>query len=139
MAREETGQGTAAPWDSSLTKRRNNLCQREVRLRADKREDLAGIFLQWRRASAARHGFASPVIAKAVHPANGRTGADLKLFGRSASGPSSFHEGNHAHSQLTRIRSMHGPALRRINALDSLSKGVLGITDSLRPGRAVVS
>jgi hypothetical protein len=41
--------------------------------------------------------------------------------------PSSFHEGNDAHSQLTRIRSMHLPPLRRINALDSLSRGVLGI------------
>ena len=39
----------------------------------------------------------------------------------------SFHEVNDAHSQLTRIRSMYWPALRRINALDSLLRGLLGI------------
>jgi hypothetical protein len=32
---------------------------------------------------------------------------------------------------------MHWKALRRINALDSLLRGVLGIPDSLHPGRAV--
>jgi CheY-like chemotaxis protein len=56
-----------------------------------------------------------PVLAKALQPVNRRTGADLELFGRSTSGSPSFHEVNDAHSQLTRIRSMHWPALQRIN------------------------
>jgi hypothetical protein len=62
-----------------------------------------------------------PVLAKALKPANRRTGADLELFGRSTSGSPSFHEVNDAHSQLTRIRSMHyWPALQRINKKLSL-------------------
>ena len=46
MASEETRQRTAAAWDSSLTKGRNNLIQREVWLRADEREDLARFILR---------------------------------------------------------------------------------------------
>jgi hypothetical protein len=57
-------------------------------------------------------------------------------FGRSTSGSSSFHEVNNAHSQLTRIRSMHWQALRRINALDSLLRADLGIP--IHSGRDVL-
>jgi len=108
-------------------KRRNHLIEREVPSRADQGEDLRRIFLQWRSASSAPHGFAGSIIAKALHPANRRTGANLELFGRVTSRCSSFHEVNDAHSQLHRIRSMHWQAPRRINALDSLIRGVLGI------------
>jgi len=108
-------------------KRRNHLIQREVPLRADQGEDLPRIFLQWRSASSAGHGFAGSIIAKPLHPANRRTGADLELFGCATSRSPSFHEVNDAHSQLTRIRSMHWKALRRINAIDSLLRGALGI------------
>src|SRR5437588_3422824 len=73
------------------------------------------------------HGFESAVFTKALHPPDRRTDADLKLFGRLPLGSSLFHEVDHARSQLTRIRSMHWPALRRINALDSHLPRVLGI------------
>src|SRR3981189_842916 len=69
----------------------------------------------------------SPVFPKALHPSDRRTDADLKLFGRFPSRSSFFHEVDDTHSQLTRIRSMHWPALRRINASDSHLRRVLGI------------
>ncbi len=127
MASEEARQRTAAPRNAPLMKRRNHLVERKVPLRADQCEDLPRIFLQRRPSSSAGQGFAGPVIAKALYPPYRRTGADLELFGRSTSRSPSFHEVDDAHSQLTRIRSIHGQALRRINALDSLHRRVLGI------------
>src|SRR5216683_956868 len=59
-------------------------------------------------------------VKKALHPPDRRTDADLELYRGPTSRSSSFHEGYNARSQLTRIRSMHWLALRRINALDSL-------------------
>src|SRR3974377_1598957 len=50
--------------------------------------------------------------------------------------PISLHETNDAYSQLPRIRSMDWPALRRINALDSLLRGTLGIP--IHSGRDVL-
>jgi hypothetical protein len=52
---------------------------------------------------------------------------NLELFCGPTSRSFSFHEVYDARSQLTRIRSMHWLALRRINALDSLIRCVLGI------------
>jgi hypothetical protein len=94
---------------------------------ADQGADLLRILLQRRSAPSTRHWFGSPVVAKALHPADGRTGADLKLFGRFTSRSSCLHEVNYANPQLTRIRSPHWLALRRINALDSLNRRSLGI------------
>src|SRR6516225_522394 len=127
MASEESRQRTAASWNSPLAKHRNHLVQREVRLPADEGEDLPRMLLQGRSAPSAGHRFASPIFVEALQPPNRRTGADLELFRRATSRSSSFHELNNAHSQLTRIRSMHWPTLRRINALDSFLRGVLGI------------
>ena len=70
---------------------------------------------------------AGPVVAKALTRSDRGTDADVELFGRFTSGPSSFHEANDPHSQLTRTRSMHWSTLRRINALDSLLSQTLGI------------
>jgi hypothetical protein len=83
--------------------------------------------LQRRSTPSTGHGFESPVFTKALHPPDRRTDADIKLFGRLPSGSSFFHEVDDARSQLTRIRSMHWPALRRINALDLHLRRVLGI------------
>src|ERR1700730_11408914 len=127
MASEKSGQRAAAAWDTPLAKRRNDLIQREVRLLADEREDLPRVLLQWRSTPSTGHGFGSAVFTKALHPPERRTDADIKLFGRLPSGCSFFHKVDDARSQLTRIRSMHWPALRRINALDSHLRGVLGI------------
>ena len=127
MASEEAGQRTAAPWDPPLMKHRDNLIQSEVPLRTDDCDDLPRMLLQWRSTPSAGHRFTSPVFAKALHPTDRRTDADLELVGRPTSRSSSFHEVNDAHSQLTRIRSMHWPALRRISALDLLLRADLGI------------
>ena len=127
MASEESGQRAAAAWDSPLVKGRNDLIQREVRYLADEGENLPRVLLQWRTTPSTGHGFESPVFTKALHPPDRRTDADIKLFGRLTSGSSFFHEVDDARSQLTRIRSMHWEALRRINALDSHLRRVLGI------------
>src|ERR1700693_1857633 len=68
-----------------------------------------------------------PVSRKRCTHRIAETDADIKLFGRLPSGSSSFHKVDDARSQLPRIRSMHWPALRRINALDSHLRRVLGI------------
>src|SRR5204863_7317018 len=101
--------------------------QREIGMRADQGADLLRIPLQRRSAPPTRHCFASPIFAKALHPADCRTGADLKLFGGFTSRSSCLHEVNYANPQLTRIRSPHWLALWRINALDSLNRRSLGI------------
>ena len=106
---------------------RDDLIQCQVRLLADQGEDLLRILLQGGSAPATGHWFANPIFAKALHPADRRTGADLELFGRLTSRSSCFNKVNYAYSQLTRVRSAHCPALRRINALDSLLRGPLGI------------
>jgi hypothetical protein len=106
---------------------RNDLIQCKVPLLADQGEDLPRIFLQRGSAPATGHWFANPIFAKALHPADRRTGADLEFFGRLTSRSSSFNKVNYTYSQLTRVRSSHCPALRRINALDSLLRSPLGI------------
>src|ERR1700730_8373477 len=126
-ARATSARFRSAAWDSPLVKRRNDLIQREVRYLADEGEDLPRVLLQWRSTPSTGHGFESPVFTKALHPPDRRTDADIKLFGRLTSGSSFFHEIDDARSQLTRIRSMHWAALRRINALDSHLRRVLGI------------
>src|SRR5580700_5827792 len=127
MASKKSGKRAAAAWDSPLVKRRNDLIQREVRYLADEGEDLPRVLLQWRSTPSTGHGFESPVFTKALHPPDRRTDADIKLFSRLPSGSSFLHEVDDARSQLTRIRFMHWPALRRINALDSHLRRVLGI------------
>ena len=61
---------------------RDDLIQRQVWLLADQGEDLRQIRLQRRNAPAPGHWFANPIFAKALHPADRRTGANLELFGR---------------------------------------------------------
>jgi hypothetical protein len=60
-----------------------------------------------------------------------------ELFSRPTSRSSSFDEVNDAQSQLTRIRSMHWSALRRIKCVRLPHPVRLGNPDSLRSGRAV--
>src|SRR3974390_708859 len=136
MTGEEAGQRATTSWDSPLVKRRNNLIECKIALRADECENLPRMLLQGRSTPSARNRFVSPVFAKPLHPPDRRTGADLELFRRPTSRSSSFHEVYDARSQLTRIRSMHWLALRRINALDSLFRCVLGIP--IHSGRDVL-
>src|SRR5215467_6247098 len=136
VASEETGERAAARWNSPLVQRRNDLTQREVRLLPDEGEDTPRMLLQWRSTPATRHWFAHSLVAKALHPSDRGTDADVELIGRFTSRPSSFHEAYDAHSQLTRIRSTHWPTLRRINALDSLLDPTLG--SPIHSGRDVL-
>src|SRR6476620_6398448 len=139
MASKKSRQRAAAHWDAPLVQCRSDLIQREVGMRADQGADLLRIPLQRRSAPSTRHWFASPILAKALHPADCRTGADLKLFGRFTSRSSCLHEVNYANPQLTKIRSPHWLALWRINALARFAQSaLLGNPDSLRSGHAVV-
>ena len=115
---------------------RDDLIQRKVPLFADQGEDLLRIFLQRGSAPATGHWFANPIFAKALHPADRRTSTDLELFARLTSRSSGFNKVNNAYSQLTRVRSAHCPALRRINALDSRLRSHLGIP--IHSGRDVL-
>src|SRR5262249_1281942 len=127
MTGEESRQCAAARRDPPLTKYRNELVQGKVPLLADKGENPLRILLQRRRTPSTGHRFARPIFAKAVQPADRGTRADLKVFGSVTSGSSCFHKLNHANSQVRRIWSSHWSALKRINALDSLSRRALGI------------
>ena len=87
---------------------------------------------------------ATAIAATVPDPKVFRSGRDFAAWiglvpREDSSGPSSFHEANDPHSQLTRIRSMHWSTLRRINALELASPPNLGNPNSLRPGRAVVT
>src|SRR6476659_9621938 len=127
VASKEPGERAAASWDSPLVQRRNNLTKRAVRLLTDEGENPLRVLVQWRSTPSTGYWLAGPVVAKALHPPDRGTDADVELFGCFTSGSSSFHEANDSHSQLTWIRSMHWATLRRINALDSLLRRVLGI------------
>jgi len=136
MASEEPRECAAAPWDSPLVQRGNDLPQREVPLLPDEGEDLLRVLFQWRRTSSTGHWLGSSVVMKPLHPPDRGTDADVVLFGCFTSGCSSFHEANDSDSQLTRIGSTHRPALQRINALDSLIFRNLGIP--IQSGRDVL-
>src|SRR5215471_15195018 len=100
MASEESRQCAAARRDTPLTQNRNELIQRQVPLLADHGEDLLRIFLQRGRAPSTGHRFARSVFAKALHPADRGTRADLKVFGSLTSGGPCFYKLNHASSQV---------------------------------------
>src|SRR6267378_1018657 len=108
VASKEPGERAPASWDSPLVQRRNNLTQREVRMLTDEGENPLRVLLQWRSTPSTRYWLAGPVLAKALYPSDRGTDADVELFGRFTSGSSVFHKANDSHSQLTRIRSMHG-------------------------------
>ena len=124
---EKSRERATASWNSPLAQRQNDLIQRDVRLLTNELEDSLRVLLQWRNTPSAGHRIGSPIVAIALQPPDRGTDADVELFGRFTSGSSFFHETNDAHSQLTRIRSMHRSTLRRISALDSLIRPALGI------------
>src|SRR5215469_6267996 len=106
---EKSGERAAASSNSPLVQCQDDLIQCEVRLLAVERKDLLGVLLQWRSASAARHRFASPVLAKPLHPPDCGTDADVELFSRFTAGTSCFNKADDPPSQFTRIRSTHWP------------------------------
>src|SRR4029434_3217301 len=128
VASEETGERAAACRNSPLVQRRKDLTQCEVRLLTDEGEDPLRMLLQWRSTSATRRWLARPVVAKALHPPDRGTDADIKLFGRVRSRPSCFHEANDSHSQLTRIvHALVNPPANQCVILNSLLHRTLGI------------
>src|SRR5262249_43100496 len=60
--------------------RRDHLIQRQIRLLLNQREQPRRMYLQWRRAPAARLGCATPSLVKALHPFDCRTWADVELL-----------------------------------------------------------
>jgi hypothetical protein len=70
----------------ALSQRANHLIQRQIRLLADQSENSLRVLLQRRNTSSARDRLRSPVAAKALHPSDCETNADVKLFGRLSSG-----------------------------------------------------
>jgi hypothetical protein len=104
---EKSGERAGASRNSPLVQCQDDLIQCEVWWLAVERKDLLGLLLQWRSASAARHRFASPVLAKALHPPDGGTDADVELFSRFTAGTSCFNKADDPPSQFTRIRSTH--------------------------------
>src|SRR5262245_55959603 len=74
MASEEARKRAAAPENASPMQYRDDLIQCPVRLLADQGEDLLRIFLQGGSAPATEHWFAHSFFAKALHPADRRTG-----------------------------------------------------------------
>jgi hypothetical protein len=127
MTSEKSGERAAASRNSPLVQYQDNLIQYEVWSLAVECKDLLGVLLQRRSASAARHRFASPVLAKTLHPPDRGTDADVELFSRFTAGTSCFNKTDDPLSQLTRIRSTHWLIPPRINALDSLTSCDLGI------------
>src|SRR4029434_1285553 len=111
MASKKSRQRASAPWNAPLVPCTNAPVQSEIWSLADESADLLRIPLQRRSAPSTPHWFGSPVRAKALHPADCRTGTDLNLFGRFTSQSSRLHEVNYANRQLTRIRSPHWLAL----------------------------
>jgi hypothetical protein len=137
MASEEARKRAAAPGDTSPMQYRDDLIQREVPLFADQGEDLLRILLQGGSAPAPGHWFANPIFAKALQPADRRTGTDLVLFGRLTSRSSCFNKVNYAYSQLTKgtVRTLPSPPANQCVRLAPSEP--LGNPDSLRSGRAV--
>jgi hypothetical protein len=127
MTSEKSGERATASRNSPLVQRQDDLIQCEVWSLTVERKDLLGVLLQWRSTSALRHWFASPVLAKALHPPDRGTDADVELFSRFTAGTSCFNKTDDPPSQFTRIRSTHWLIPPRINALDSLTSRDLGI------------
>src|SRR5262249_555008 len=115
---KKSGERTAASRNSPLVQCQDDLIQCEVWSLAVERKDLLGVLLQWRSASAARHRFASPVLAKALHPPDGGTDADVELFSRFTAGAPLFNKADKSPAQITRIRAPERAILLRIKAFD---------------------
>src|SRR5262245_48703836 len=81
VALEEAPHGSATACDPVLVHRRDHLIQRQIRLLLNQREQPRRMYLQWRRAPAARLGCATPSLVKVFHPFDCRTWADVELLG----------------------------------------------------------
>jgi len=81
VALEEAPHGSATACDPVLVHRRDHLIQRQIRLLLNQREQPRRMYLQWRRAPAARLGCATPSLVKALYPFDCRTWADVELLG----------------------------------------------------------
>jgi hypothetical protein len=138
VASEETRERTTAGLDAALSQRANHLIQRQIRLLPDQSEDSLRVLLQRRNNSSTPHRPRPPVAAKALHPSDCGTNADVELFGCLPSRSASFYKINDSHSYRTRIRSLHSSSPRRIKCAKIRSFGApCESPDSRRPGRTV--
>src|SRR3979411_3169161 len=102
MASEEARKRAAARGNTSPMQYRDDLIQCQVWLLTDQHQGLLPTVLPGGRAPSTGHWFASPIFAKALHPADRRTGADLELFGRLTSRYYWLNKVQQANYHLTR-------------------------------------
>ena len=85
---EKSGERAAASRNSPLVQRYDDLIECEVWSLTVERKDLLRVLLQWRSTSATRHRFTGAILAKPLHPHDGRTDADVEVFRRFTAGTS---------------------------------------------------
>src|SRR5262249_11539003 len=91
------------------------------------REQPRRMYLQWRRAPAARFGCATPSLVKALHPFDCRTWADVELLGCLTSRSPAFDACDHPHANVRRICLRRGSAPSESMRPDSPIYRSLGI------------
>src|SRR5437660_947068 len=117
VALEKAPHRGAAAGNPVLAHRTDNLVQRQVRLPLDQSQQKLRMLLQQRGAPAARLGGAPTSLAKALHPDDRRTGADIVVFSRLTPRRPAFHPRNYPRPHIRRISPRHCPASsKRINA-----------------------
>ena len=126
MASKKSGQRAAAAWDSPLVKRRNDFIQREVRFLADEGEICRECFSNGEVLPPLGMGSEVPFSRKRCTHRIAELTLTSNCSAASRRDPPSSTKFDDARSQLTRIRSMHWPALRRINALRLAPPACLG-------------
>src|SRR5262249_52814029 len=126
VALEEAPHGSATACDPALVHLTHPLIQRQIRLLLNQREQPGRMYLQWRRAPAARLGCATPSLVKALYPFDCRTWADVELLGCLTSRSPAFDPCDHPHANLPTICLPHASSPRRINAARLAHLQVLG-------------
>ncbi len=118
VALEETPHCSAAACNPLLAHHKNHLIQRQVRLFLNQRQQKRRVILQRRCAPATRLGRTTAGLAKALHPFDRRTGADVEMLARLAPRRSSFNTRDHAPVDIRRIGCRHRSASQnRLNAV----------------------
>src|SRR5450755_2062501 len=127
VSSEKPPERGAATGDPSLAHCDKHLIQCQIRLFRDQSEQPIRLLLQWRSASAVRHGRGASVIATALQPFDRRTGADLKVLGSLTPRSTALNSCDDSLTHLSRIRVWHCLASKsRINANRLAHKQPLG-------------
>jgi len=127
VSSEKPPERGAATGDPSPAHCDKHLIQCQIRLFRDQSEQPIRLLLQWRSASAVRHGRGASVIAPALQPFDRRTGADLKVLGSLTPRSTALNSCDDSLTHLSRIRVWHCLASKsRINANRLAHKQPLG-------------